>query len=72
MRFINLFPNFIHIITPTLILLFVITSSYFVVTVASQLFIFIFKGPIVIGPSSFFLEHCAYPNRKTSLDPIAK
>ncbi len=30
MRFIILFPIFIHIITPTLILLFVITSSYFV------------------------------------------
>jgi hypothetical protein len=30
MMFIILFPIFIHIITPTLILLFVITSSYFV------------------------------------------
>jgi hypothetical protein len=32
MRFIILFPIFIHIVTPTLILLFVITSSYFVIT----------------------------------------
>ncbi len=30
MMFIILFPIFIHIITPTLILLFVITSNYFV------------------------------------------
>jgi hypothetical protein len=30
-RFIILFPIFIHIVTPTLILLFVITNSYFVV-----------------------------------------
>ncbi len=32
MMFIILFPIFIHTITPTLILLFVITSSYFVST----------------------------------------
>jgi len=32
MKFIILFPIFIHIVTPTLILLFIITNSYFVVT----------------------------------------
>jgi hypothetical protein len=32
MRFIILFPIFTHTITPTLILLFVITNSYFIIT----------------------------------------
>jgi hypothetical protein len=36
MRFIILFPIFIHIITPTLMLLFVITSSSFVLTKPMQ------------------------------------
>jgi len=31
-----------------------------------------FEGAILIGPSSFFLEHWAFSNRNTSLDLSCK
>jgi hypothetical protein len=34
--------------------------------------VFFFEGAILIGPSSFFLEHWAFPNRNTSLDLSGK
>jgi hypothetical protein len=48
MRFIILFPIFIHTITPILILLFVITSSYFIVTKPWAIFFQLFFLLVII------------------------
>jgi len=37
-----------------------------------KLQVLFFEGPILIGPSSFFLEHWAFPNGNTSLDLSCK